>query len=64
MVCAHGSQYLSTSAIPLPTSNRASFVAGWPQLLHALGLVERLLLVLIEEKILSIIGSRVRPIRT
>jgi len=42
-VFAQGSQYLSTTAIPLPTSNRASFVAGWPQLLHNAGLLERLL---------------------
>jgi hypothetical protein len=39
---AHWSQYLSMTAIPLPTSNKASFVAGWPQSRHALGLSETL----------------------
>jgi len=53
-VFAHGSQYLSTTAIPLPTSKRASFVAAWPQLLHIAGLLERLSRVLMEEKILFI----------
>lgn len=52
---AHWSQYLSTTAIPLPTSNNASLVAGWPQSWHALAVFERLLQVLIEEKILFIV---------
>src|SRR5213593_1676428 len=42
IVFAHSSQYLSISAIPSPTSNKASFVAGWSQSLHTLGLFERL----------------------
>lgn len=42
------------TAMPLPTSNKASFVAGWPQFLHALRL-ERLLQALIAEKILFIV---------
>lgn len=52
-VFAQLSQYLSTTAIPLPTLNRASFVAGWPQLLQFLGLV-LLLQALITENVLFI----------
>jgi hypothetical protein len=38
---AHKSQYLSIRAMPLPTSKSASFVAGWPQCLHGLGLLAK-----------------------
>jgi len=45
-VSTHWSQYLSMTAIPLPTSNKASFVASWPHSLHVLRMFETLLLLL------------------
>jgi len=54
-VLAHSPQYRSMSMISLPTSNRASAVAGCPQLLHAFGFVDWLSYSLIAEKILFII---------